>query len=757
MKKLLSILSVCLLSTSSTVAVIGCSKKPPNPLEKLAKDLNGKTFNLDNSTKNYANDYNNGKTWSSTKSLTDAAIVDQMKSIYNISLTSDQVSWLDWDATSSSKWKYYTTNTVSNLKIKHNNFTATISKMIFNVSDAIFTPQDLANELNEKTYQSPSDIVIGESVSSQKASINKKLLSELPGLTADELNWIHWSDDLVKKGNTVMKNIIVSDGKQNKTATINKFTLHNRDDGSKPTIPDQLSNYKFDIDKFSVRPIDVTGSIDYSAKIYKPWYDAGFNWQQFLDNKNGNAGVGDVVINKVLDSKSNIINLGFITSWDEKNNPPPPQKPNVYTQFKTWVNGQPKETLIPTIGGILPLWMANWTSAWSTSLVPYKTTSPSDYVYKFLNEIRKAGKDYVFSFGGWNADSIAMKAYLYGYSSQQLAIYYEKIIDFLNLKMIDFDIEGTESGGTDDFGNTHPAYQGEAAKMLRFAAIKILKATNKYKNIHINLTFPTSIDGLATNEHKLQLIIDDMLKNNIIDRINLMVFDYGQWKNGKRITIPGETALYSMSSVNSYADTLKAGGVNLPYSRIEATTMVGVHDNQYEVWTLTDQALFNNFAIYHKLGGLAMWSIINDMEQHLWNAPVAFRAGHHFGKLWTFNDMLNGTGKKDAFSGGLLTTDLAYSNIFKNFNNNKKVDFNGKINIAPQLWTKIKSLGIVPDVDITNITENDIDNLTRTNYVFSVLSGLGPDFQIPNQGKDALQTELNFAMWKDMYKDKTLN
>ena len=139
MKKLLSILSVCLLGTSSTVAVIGCSKKTPNSLQKIADELNGKTFNLDNSTKKYSEGPGQGKTWSSTKDLTDKAIIDQMKSTYDITLTPDQSSWLDWDDTFGHTWKY-NKNTVSNLKIKHNGATAIIADMVFNVKSADFTP-----------------------------------------------------------------------------------------------------------------------------------------------------------------------------------------------------------------------------------------------------------------------------------------------------------------------------------------------------------------------------------------------------------------------------------------------------------------------------------------------------------------------------------------------------------------------------------------------------------------------------------------
>ncbi len=502
-----------------------------------------------------------------------------------------------------------------------------------------------------------------------------------------------------------------------------------------------ISNY----DMTSVRPIDPQPGIDYTKPSYKAWFDDGFNWEQFL----GQAKMGDTLINKILDSNNKVANLGFITAFDPNDKT---SKAPVVANFIKWLKKSGFDNdVMPMIGGIIPLWMANWTDQYG-SILPGK---PGGQLYQFLNEIRKAGKDFTFSFGGWNHDSLAMAAYLKGYSPLQLADLYGSIIHQMNLKSVDFDIEGTEDGRTDDFGNTHPLKQGEAARTLRLQAIEILKASPEFKNVFMSFTYPSYIDGIEPFNFN-QVVT--ALKQDLITEVNIMPFDTVFLQGyGKRISLPGELAVYEMSAVNAFANDLQAQGITNPYSKIGLISMEGVNDTKDEVFTLTDEALVVNFAVTKHLAGYGFWSSLYDSEQQIYNANGgALRPGHNFGDLWKFEDMLNGTRAKDAYSGGLKTADRSFSNIARNMGTGQLYDFNGKTAISPILWQAIKDKGVAQVGDVSNITQQDITNLFSTTFSFKDNAGFGAALATAAQSKAALQAELNFSAWSTNYLDKNL-
>ena len=518
-----------------------------------------------------------------------------------------------------------------------------------------------------------------------------------------------------------------------------------------PDPTSDLSNY--DISK--VAPPSAP-NIDYNKVSYSPWFDDGFNWQQFLDNTDSayDAGIGKTLINNILDSSNQVVRLGFITSFDSK--AITGKESGLVKNFEGWVNGRSSK-VSPAIGGIIPLWMANWTDAWG-AVDPGEHQSGSA-IYQLLTQIRNAGKDYEFSFGGWNHDSLAMKAYLKKYTAQDLANLYAGIIDNLKLKIINFDIEGTISGSTDDFGNNHPVAQGQAARKLLFSALHILKSDPKYNDLKIELTYPDNINGMSDFD-TAQMV--QAFKDNIVFRLNLMPFDYQLWGVNKRITLPGEQAVYAMSGVNAMAAVLQKNGIQDPFSKISTTLMAGINDSKYEVTTLTDMQLFVNYAITKKMAGFGFWSSIYDMENQIYNAAGGnFRTGHNFGDLWTYQEMVSGSRAKDAYSAGLHTKDLSYTNIAKNITKGSAgiYNYNGKIDIPEALWQGIEDKGVITGVNPSAITNQNIIDLYSNNFVFSkedTNTGFGAALTSSDASKQALQTELNWSEWAQNYLDKNL-
>ena len=611
--------------------------------------------------------------------------------------------------------------------------------------------QAIIDKIKQKNIEVPNgtnpEIANSETITAMKSALYQA--NKVNGLTQADLSFLKFTGgDLVDNQAVPVK--VTATVKSKSASTTLAVSLLSSKGTIVPTGTGQLSN--FNINDPKVAPPAAPSGINYKKAQYSPWFDDGFNWEQFLNE----AGIGNHVINDILDSSNQIVRLGFITSSDAKAFAQAQNSP-VINAFKQYAQNNTSQKIVtPSVGGVLPLWMANWTDKYGNA-TPAQPTAAADTVYQFLTQIRNAGKDYEFSFGGWNHDSLAMSAELMGYSANKLANLYASIINAFKLKIMDFDIEGTDSGSTDDFGNKHPIQEGDKARELRMQALTILKNDPRYSNVIINFTYPAYLNGIeGLNNNQLL----NAFRDGIINDVNAMAFDYSLWGYNKRITLPGETSIYAMSSVNAIADELKGAKIADPYTRIQATLMAGIEDQKYQVTTLTDLRLFTNFAITHKLAGISFWSSLYDMEQWIYNANKGeLRPGHSFG-LWNFNDMLTNGRKKDAYASGLKVQNLSYSNIAKNFTEGSLYKYQAANKPLDQnLWKGIKDAGILPSIDPSNITDQDFVSLYSTNFSFSnalKAVGFGPTLTTAPMSKAALQNELKLAQWSNQYLDKNL-
>ncbi len=758
MKKILSLLTAIILTASSTTSVISCGSNSDK-----TKEANIKPSNL---TSNDIIKYLEGKkVWIDKKYISTKANEGEAKTaIINDIVQRSYIPSID------TKYLTFENKTLAS---GDNYITVTATK---DGKTATQPSNQPSKELNVFIYNSTkTSKEIGESLEGKKISIENKYANTQTidvntkaaivdkivlnnFITREDSPFLSFQNVKLKTGDNYVVVTVKKDGQTFVQPTnqpnkeLNVF-VQSSDPSTGPKVIPNLSNYDMNSDKENIKPIDPTTPIDYNKTKYTPWFDDGFNWYQFLEGGGQNANAGDMLINHILDNNNNVVNLGFITAFNDK----APKNNGLTQTFTSWlknnVNFDWRKQTVPTVGGILPLWFSNWTDVNGSKTPDGASKESWNKVYRLLNKIRQGGKDYTFSFGGWNGDSIAMDAYLKGYSAENLALYYEKIIDFFNLKTIDFDIEGTDDGKVDDFGNQHTKEQGVEAKKLRYRAIQLLKENQKYKNTYITLTFPTFMNKLADANDSTTPMILSLLKNNVVNKINLMAFDYFNIPYGKRISAPGEMAIYGMSAANAMANLLRDNGISNPYSRIILTGMPGPEDSQNLVWTLTDQALLENFAYDKKLGGLSMWSSLYDMSLNFKGTTVG--NGRNF-DLWHYTDMLSGTGKKDALASGLATTPYAWSNIFGLIGQNRKYNFNGKTAMPTKLWQQVQSLKISIVSDVNNITQADIDRLCNSNFVFADHNGFGDAWTNSNETKAFLQAELNFAAWSSDYTQKNL-
>lgn len=625
----------------------------------------------------------------------------------------------------------------------------TVASKEINVKmDAVNPAQEIINKITNKNVSLPAGTDPNTATPATINALKTALKTNNPNLTpADLASLVFQQKTLIPGAN----NLTVSAFAQGSIASTTLTVTLQKSSGKVVTdlAISNITNSQF----ASLQAPNPSADINYNAPAYTPWYDDGFNWYQFLDNSGTNAGIGDTVINKILSStgQTKVINLGFITGFDINDKTATSQ---LAVDFKQWAQTQAtSKKIAPSIGGILPLWMANWTDRDGSP----KPTSATTNIYQFLSKIRAAGYDFTFSFGGWNHDSLAMAAELDNYTPQQLADVYGSIIKQMNLKSVNFDIEGTEAGRTDDFGNKHPLAQGEAAQKLRFQALEILKSDPQFDDVHINVTFPTltSVYAKSTDQQFANAQMLQYIQSGIASRVTIMAFDTKVISDQSvRTTLPGENALYQMSAVNSLANYFKDNGVQNPYSKIGLVSMAGVNDQPMEIWTVTDEALIVDFAIEHHLASLDFWSVIRDMGNQIWSHP-AFHTGHTL-DTWNYAQMrgVSKTIKADSYNNGLGVKDLTYSNLARRFSTQSLYNFNGKIPISKSLWEAIKARGILPNIDPVNITSQDITSLYSTNFFFSDNTGLQSYLSTltTTEALAALNQEVTAGQFSQFYK-----
>ena len=221
--------------------------------------------------------------------------------------------------------------------------------------------------------------------------------------------------------------------------------------------------------------------------------------------------------------------------------------------------------------------------------------------YSKIKALREAGGDVMLSIGGANNAPLAASCK----NVDDLMQHYYDIVDNLNLRVLDFDIEGTWVAD-------------QASIERRNLAVKKVqdKWKSEGKDIAIWYTLPILPTGLTPEG--MNVLSDAKAKGVELAGVNVMTMDYGnaicQSANTEGQNIHGKCATSAIATLHAQ---LKGLYGNLSDAEIDAmmgtTPMVGVNDVQGEVFYLSDARLVMQDAQKRNLGMVGIWSIARDL------------------------------------------------------------------------------------------------------------------------------------------------
>lgn len=238
----------------------------------------------------------------------------------------------------------------------------------------------------------------------------------------------------------------------------------------------------------------------------------------------------------------------------------------------------------------------------NTCLPTWGTSYPvNSYAqYSKIKALREAGGDVMVSVGGANNFPMAIACK----NVDDLVEVYDGIVENLNLKVLDFDIEGM---AVNDAESIERRNQALAILQQRWAS--------EGRDIKLWYTLPIIPEGLTDDG---MAVLANAKKHGVqLDGINVMTMDYGrpqcQSDNREGDNIHGECATTAIESlfaqVKSVFDTKSDDDI---WSMLGTTPMIGYNDVQGEVFYKSDAELVLNHAKEHNLGMIGIWSLLRD-------------------------------------------------------------------------------------------------------------------------------------------------
>lgn len=225
-----------------------------------------------------------------------------------------------------------------------------------------------------------------------------------------------------------------------------------------------------------------------------------------------------------------------------------------------------------------------------------------DYTqYRKIKALREAGGDVMISIGGANNAPLAASCK----NVDDLMQHYYDIVDNLNLRVLDFDIEGT--------------WVADQASIER-RNIAVKKVQDKWqsegKDIGVWYTLPILPTGLT--QEGLNVLKDAKAKGVVLAGVNVMTMDYGnaicQSAGTEGQNIHGKCATSAIENLHSQLKGIFTDKSDTEINAMMGTTpMIGVNDVQGEAFYLSDARLVMKDAQERQLGMTSIWSMARDV------------------------------------------------------------------------------------------------------------------------------------------------
>ncbi len=253
------------------------------------------------------------------------------------------------------------------------------------------------------------------------------------------------------------------------------------------------------------------------------------------------------------------------------------------------------------------------TASWNGS-----TPVSSDTTYKpLIDALRNAGGDVIVCFGGEAGTEVAGSCT----SVSSIQAQYQLVVTKYNVKMLDFDIEGSAVADT-------------AAIDRRNQALANLQAANS--GLIISYTLPVEPTGL--DDYCLNLLKNAKSHGVNVAVVNLMTMDFGGSVN------PNAMGQASIDSATAVISQLQSIGVN---AKIGITPMIGRNDTSPEIFTVADAQKVLSYAQSNSnINRLTFWSVSRDVSCPGNAAEVSDTCSGITQKQWDFAHVF------EAFGGG---------------------------------------------------------------------------------------------------------
>jgi hypothetical protein len=203
--------------------------------------------------------------------------------------------------------------------------------------------------------------------------------------------------------------------------------------------------------------------------------------------------------------------------------------------------------------------------------------------------VRAAGGDVIVSFGGEANTELALSCP----SVSALEAQYDAVVTQYQLRRIDFDIEGAAVAMT-------------ASIEQRDQAIAQLQVM--HPGLQVSFTLPVMTTGLTPDG--VNLVSDVIAKGVDISTINIMTMDYYDGT-----TDMGQAAIDAANATEAQLGTLYPSKTTAQLeAMIGITPLIGINDDQSEVFTLDNANAVLSYGQQHGTNELAFWAIARDRQ-----------------------------------------------------------------------------------------------------------------------------------------------
>jgi hypothetical protein len=223
------------------------------------------------------------------------------------------------------------------------------------------------------------------------------------------------------------------------------------------------------------------------------------------------------------------------------------------------------------------------------------TPLDDSFITGSLDDLKAAGGDAVVSFGGAANQELALTCS----SVDALTAQYQSVIDRYGTRDLDFDIEGSATADA-------------ASVDRRSKALAKLQAAGLAagKPVHVSLTLPVMPWGMTQDGLN---VIRSAISNGVdVGQVNVMAMDYGDPSINYQGHM-GDLAIQAANSTHDQLAILYPGRSDASiWAMVGVTPMLGINDDNKEIFTTSDATQLTTFAKSKGLGRLAMWSANRD-------------------------------------------------------------------------------------------------------------------------------------------------